>query len=145
MKREIIKFSLAWRWTQQTHNVFPDSVLDQLKPLDAEAASQLNEHFAPYFDDFCINQEIFPFIKSVDKEDLFPSFLDSLEIKDTASVYLSWDANTALKTTWGIFRQYWNDFCYPSSDDVIISPEDETWLLSYSHANIFEFGKQKNK
>jgi len=39
--------------------------------------------------------------------------------------------------------QYWDDFCYPGSDDVAISPEDDSWLLFYFHEEMFEFGQRR--
>ena len=145
MNKDILNFSLAWRWTQESHNVFPDSILEQLQPLDADTASQLNEQHLSCFDGFYLNRELFSSIQSVDNEGSFSTFLTELDIEDITPIYLSWNADTALKTTWGIFRQYWDDFCYPASDDVTISPENMEWLLFYFHEDIFEFGIGKRK
>jgi len=71
------------------------------------------------------------------------SFLASLGIDDSTLVFLSWDPNVALRTPWGIFRDYWDDFCYPASDDLTITPADDSWLLFYFHEEMFEFGKRK--
>ena len=37
------------------------------------------------------------------------------------TVIVHWDNTTAVETTWEVFAHYWDDFCYPSSDDVDIS------------------------
>lgn len=58
----------------------------------------------------------------------------------STSVILSWDKDIALRTTWGIFTSYWDDFCYPMSDDLVVWPEDEKWVLLYHHEERFYFG-----
>src|SRR3712207_6991725 len=61
-------------------------------------------------------------------------------------VIVRWDESTAVRTTWEVFTRYWDDFCYPLSDDVAVFPDSGAWLLLYqdrkstrlnsSHANI---------
>lgn len=72
----IRQFPLAWRWTQPTHAVLPNEVLQQLYPLGIAAAARLNK---------------------------------SLRL---------------------------------ASDDLTVTPEDGSWLLFYSHEEVFEFGKR---
>ena len=60
----------------------------------------------------------------------------------TASVTLSWQRDTALRTTWELFTARWDDFCYPSSDDVFVSPESGRWVLLYHHWGQFHFANR---
>jgi len=45
----------------------------------------------------------------------------------------------AIETTWSIFTEYWDAFCYPSSDDVTVVPVTGSWRLVYYHYEQFEF------
>ncbi|HZR17802.1 MAG TPA: hypothetical protein VFE51_10785 [Verrucomicrobiae bacterium] len=66
-------------------------------------------------------------------------WLRQIQPDGQVSVYVSWSDNLAVQTKWGIFTEYWNDFCYPSSDDVTIVPVAGGWRLEYSHDERFEF------
>ena len=51
----------------------------------------------------------------------------------SAQAFVSWRGDAAIRTTWEIFTAHWDDFCYPSSDDVVVWPESERWALFYFH------------
>jgi hypothetical protein len=40
-----------------------------------------------------------------------------IAVLTTAQIYCFWNAGTGVETTWGVFLDYWTDFCY-SGDDV---------------------------
>jgi hypothetical protein len=48
-------------------------------------------------------------------------------------VFLSWDHSTAAITTWKMVVRYWNVFWHPSSDDLFIFDESQSWLLFLWH------------
>lgn len=54
-------------------------------------------------------------------------------------VVVSWDADTAVVTTLPLFIKYWDDFCYPSSDDTTIIPFDLSWIVQYRHWEVLSF------
>lgn len=54
-------------------------------------------------------------------------------------IIVNWGPDSAVITDSATFIKYWDDFCYPSSDDVSIYPEDESWLLQYFHFVVFSF------
>jgi hypothetical protein len=54
-------------------------------------------------------------------------------------IVVSWDQATAVETSWRTFREHWEVFCYPGSDDVTISPLDERWVLCYHHWEEFSY------
>jgi hypothetical protein len=58
------------------------------------------------------------------------------------TVVVSWCNNLAALVKWKVFCEYWDDFCYSSSDDVAIFPLSEEWMLFYSHSEYFVFGKR---
>lgn len=45
---------------------------------------------------------------------------------------------------WGVFCAHWDDFCYPS-DDVIICPLTEEWVLYFCHEEAFMWGRPIRK
>ncbi len=129
----IREFPLAWRWTQASHAVLPDQVIDQLRPLNPAEAMRV--HTIPV-------AERPPGIScSTNNPD--PSgvqvWLRRVQPDVAARVYVSWDQDLAIETTWRIFTQYWDDFCYPSSDDVTVIPVAGSWRLDYYHYEQFEF------
>ena len=50
-----------------------------------------------------------------------------------AVAVVSWDPRTAVAVPWGLFARRWDDFCYPSSDDVTIAIATGEWILEYAH------------
>lgn len=54
-------------------------------------------------------------------------------------VYVSWSKDLAVEMSWNIFTEYWDDLCYPSSDDVTVVPVSGTWQLVYHHYEQFDF------
>src|SRR5438046_819950 len=51
----------------------------------------------------------------------------------SVQMFVSWQQEAAIPTRWEIFTEYWDDFCYPSSDDVLVWPESERRALFYFH------------
>jgi len=137
-------FPLAWRWTDPEHTVLPDSVLAQLHPLDATEVARLDKRLGFPVKGPKLRRDMFASRQECGAWEASLLFI-RLGIADATIVFLYWNSETALRTTWGIFRQYWKDFCYPSLDNVFISPEDNSWLLFYDHEQNFSFGKRKDK
>jgi len=54
-------------------------------------------------------------------------------------VILVWDEATALALPWDMFCNYWDDFCYPSSDDVDIFTQNGNVFLRWHHSEVFEY------
>jgi hypothetical protein len=61
-------------------------------------------------------------------------------------VFVSWTAQAAIVTTWRVFTEYWDDFCHPASDNVMIWPISEAWALRYDHGdkNMSYFAATRN-
>jgi len=69
-------------------------------------------------------------------------WLDNLSVDPECLVTIQWNDFLTIQTTWAIFVEYWESFCYPSSDDVNIWAEDSNWLLQYHHWEVFEIKRQ---
>jgi hypothetical protein len=69
--------------------------------------------------------------------------LRALPVPDESSVVIWWDRATAVMTEWGVFVGYWDDFCYPASDDISIWPTDGGWTLCYRRYEVLQFGAHR--
>jgi len=67
--------------------------------------------------------------------------LEGLEVRSAEQIVVCWSAQTAVLTDWATFCAYWEELCYPSSDDVTVWPRDEAWVLCYDHWEMFRFGR----
>lgn len=68
-------------------------------------------------------------------------WLRELPICPAEKIVVRWGPRVAVQTNWEIFARYWNDFCYPSSDDVEIFLPSGEWILLYHHWELFEWGR----
>ena len=66
-------------------------------------------------------------------------WLRALPIPSEARVLAVWNRETAISLPWETFVVYWDDFCYPSSDDVFVFPVVGTGALAWNHYEVFEF------
>jgi hypothetical protein len=147
-------FSLRYRWTEPRYNVLPPSALGAIRPLTAAKARQIDRLALPYLRSLAINPvgaipEYFAgaitAFSTFRDESTVPARLQALVPDDEQSVVASWDDRTAVLTSWWVFRTYWDDFCYPSSDDVTVVPQSGEWLLWYDHEERFVFGRLRGQ
>jgi hypothetical protein len=130
-------FDLAWRWTQPSHAVLPPEVLATIRPFTLSAAAKLDAEAKRLVQ--TAHGERARFGASAEIADEVRSRLQDLGISDSTAILVSWTPQVAVATLWGTFAAFWDDFCYPSSDDVTVWPEDGSWVLSYDHEELFEF------
>src|SRR5688500_9189501 len=110
----IQEFPLAWRWTQPSHAVLPVEVLAQIHPLSTSEATQLSPPRS--------SERASVVSCSTEDSDGVSACLRRVQPDLRARVYVAWSDELAVETSWGIFPEYWDDFCYPSSDDVTVAP-----------------------
>jgi hypothetical protein len=143
-------FPLSWRWTDPKWNRLPDSALQQISPLTQAKAKELwriSGHFVlpngPKVDMFECSSWV---DATVDTPDAFGKvrgwLLGRLSDREQR-VIVSWDKDIAVVTNWGVFCDYWNDFCYPASDDTSVFPQSFDWVLFYQHGERFVFGQKR--
>jgi len=127
----IQELPLAWRWTQTTHSVLPAGVLAEIRPLEPSEAANVRLGGSA--------AQTPSVTRVADHHAEVRSWLRDIQPDEEAAVYVVWRQDLAVETTWGIFTEYWDDFCYPSSDDVTISPVTGAWQLVYHHYEQFDF------
>jgi len=137
-------FRLKWRWTDPTYCELPEDELALIQPLSEGSAKQLWEKSRTFLEkdsDFSFDKERFQSVDSIkctESKAVKQWLTDRLP---TGALIISWRPDTAVLTQAALFTKYWEEFCYPSSDDVAIWSETENWLLHYSHEEVFSFGR----
>src|SRR5262249_20190240 len=136
---------LAWRWTDQRYALLPDNVLAQMQPVEPHEAVPLFSHSRAFSGENGLAPDIFT-IATVRAEALPQEavwrWLRQRQPDLQVPVVISWEQHIAIRTTWEIFTAHWDDFCYPSSDDVLVWPDSESWTLLYRHDQEFQFGRR---
>lgn len=135
---DILQHPLAWRWGQ-----LPVDVLAQMEALSADDALIWHIQSLLFLDPDCLSPKFFEVVR-FQNEGLacaeVGAWLRAQQPDLERRIQISWSEDLAVCTTWGIFTAYWDDFCYPSSDDVVIFPEAAEWVLLYHHTHEFQFG-----
>lgn len=131
----LAEFPLGWRFRSPWGSIPPEH-LAQIRPLSAAAAAGVAS----------VGADRIPRLHGemrTERTDHPPAvvhqFLLQLPVAADCAVVLSWDASTAVVTTWEIFVHHWDDFCYPASDDVTLAPLSGDWMVSYHHYEALQF------
>lgn len=141
-------FPLKWRWTDSRWNKLPDDALNSIQPLAETKARELCQYSLRFCDNSSLLKSSFEHIEQVDasaEESEIQHWLLARSSNLNETVIVSWDNSLAALVKWKVFCEYWDDFCYPSSDDVAIFPFSEEWMLFYSHSEYFVFGKKPKR
>ena len=131
-------FFLAWRWTQESHAALSAATLARIRPLAAASAAAI----APEAADLCIGGDTATLRSAAGDPERVRAWLGALPVEPDASVLASWDVETAVVTDWQTFVECWDDFCYPSSDDLTVWNPHGAWYLCYDHEEVFRFGRR---
>jgi hypothetical protein len=131
-------FSLLWRWTEDTHAKFGDDDLASIRPIrSAKAAMILDEilRVAPdpdgEADRIVANDDVEASVVSKWLEDRIP--------RGKLDVLLLWDRQRAALVPRQLFVERWDDFWYPSSDDLTVIGSVGPWRIEMYHDGTFDF------
>ena|SRR5688500_5955972 len=134
-------FPLKWRW-----NLLPPDVLANIRPLAKAKALEIYEKTSKFYPNEGFMQGSFKLIDKTEVEDKdvqqIRDWLVTNILKLEEPIIASWFPQDAVVTTAANFCDYWDDFCYPSSDDVRILFVSGEWILFYSQEEAFFFGQQ---
>lgn len=144
-------FSLNWRWEETHNSMISISEKALIKPVSESESKRLNK-VIDYFEvednlkkDFNETEWISASCEKVEKIDSFRKTIDSILEPWNENVIITWNRTTTLTTTKEIFLKYWDDFCYPSSDDVTIISEDTNWIMFYDHIEVAKIWTRKKR
>ena len=129
------EFPLAWGWTQESHSVLPESNLSKLSPLAADAARAVHEKGSLAIE-LATVASTYHFSTSHEADTR--EWLRSITWYGATWVYVCWDEAIGMSLPWSVFIQYWEDFCYLSSDDALIFSDGEAEILRWNHDGSFE-------
>lgn len=136
-------FPLLWRWNDARRNEPPSEALNDIQPLRKEKARELCQYSMTFSNRNGLIPEFFVKIEetaaAVENENAQRWLLLKVP-QEKSKVVVSWTNDLAVLVSWEVFCQYWDDFCYPATDDVAIFPLSEDWMLLYDHAEAFSFG-----
>src|SRR5262245_1592949 len=132
---DIKRFPLAWRWTSPSHAVLPPEVLMSMHPLEPKEATQLYRRGVQVFGREASAIEASHLSEDVERT---RQWLSELAVAPDQQVCVVWDASTAISLPWKAFVTYWDDFCYPSSDDLFVLFPGQAMVLAWNHEEVFE-------
>src|SRR5688500_15641233 len=139
-KISIADFPLIWRWTNPTHALFSEFELASLRPCSPAEAARTHDASRSFDLRDGLDERYFSTVRR-QRADIGVadgcSWLRARASNLGEQVTVSWERNTALRTSWEFFTAHWDDFCYPSSDDVLVLPDGGGWVLRYHHEEIF--------
>ena len=133
----IEEFPLAWRWTQPSHAVLPPDVLASMAPLRGEDTERLYRRGEEVFRSPVESR----MLHVAQDPEVARAWLKRLPFAASGRVFVAWDCSTGLSLPWEAFIAYWDDFCYPSSDDVFVFPQTGSGVLAWNHEEVFEFAE----
>jgi hypothetical protein len=127
---------LSWRWTDRRRSEFSTLDLAQIRCLTGRRADQINDYLRRTVDMWQTNPlaaagELT--IATDGDPQAVRAWLEHQWSDRQAIALVSWDKRTAVAVPWGLFTQHWDDFCYPSSDDVTIAITTGEWIIEYAH------------
>lgn len=143
---DIREHKFAWRWTDSKYALLPDDVLALLRPMEAVDARTLYDRSLSYLGKDALAPEFSSSMKNTEAISIAEgaAWLTGQQSQLEAEVILSWELAVALRTSWAIFTKYWQEFCYPSSDDLVVFPSSGQWILLYHHEEEFHFGNRRD-
>jgi hypothetical protein len=139
------QFPLAWRFTDERWSRHGGGLLRDIRPLSGLRAAQLNAPLtaACHVARDAVRDPAGDHVAAACQDEAgarrITDALARLGPADDERIVVSWDPRSALETSWRTFREHWEVFCYPGTDDVTISPLDERWVLCYHHWEEFSF------
>jgi hypothetical protein len=142
------QFPLAWRFTDDRWTRRGAAKLRDIRPLSGARAAELNGPMtaACHVARDAVRDPAEAQVAAACQDEAgarrVADALAGLGPGDDERIVVSWDPRSALETSWRTFREHWEVFCYPGSDDVTISPLDERWVLCYHHWEEFSFTRR---
>ena len=138
-------FILYERFVQDEYGGLSEEEMAQVEPLSLGAAKQVHDELMPLFGKYHLLGSSVQKVKIIRCEENkdgkeIENQLMSLIPNHNEELIISWSPDTAVRVPTKVFFKHWDDFCYPSSDDVFISPILKKWILYFMHSNHFEFG-----
>ncbi|HEX8311970.1 MAG TPA: hypothetical protein VF614_11670 [Chthoniobacteraceae bacterium] len=94
--------------------------------------------------DYALDTEQFQTVETISASDtaLARAWLAE-RIGRTERVFVSFGSRHVCAISASAFLTHWQDMFGPARDDVLITDEQESWILFYHHEDQFQFGRTK--
>src|SRR5688572_6956512 len=92
-------FSLAWRWTQESHAALAPETLARIRPLSPQRAASI----APEATELCVGGDTATTRSAAGDPARVQEWLAALPVEPEVSVLVSWDVDTGVATDWRTF------------------------------------------
>lgn len=132
-----------WRWDS--------GILSEIRILETGKARRVYSVLANYVSDrvYQPSERYFSNYKhmNVPTRDLtaVSEWLQLIDLGEEREVLICYGSDRVFLVKWEVFHVNWDSFCHPASDDIVICPLSEDWVLFYYHEDEFFFGKpEKN-
>lgn len=143
----IAGFRFAGRFTDEKWDKLRDEDLEVLVPLDKQASQLLAQYLVEIHEKSSyrgFRSGLYRTIETIaisgDDEQEIKKWLSQRGIPPDRQVFLSWVNLTSMIAPWRLLVQYWNNFYYPSSDDLTVFDGSPDWVLYCSHEEVICFG-----
>ena len=140
------RFPLAYRWTDSRFWKASKTHLEQIRPISPDTATQLWVNLCGNMFGETLTHPIVELqlsshdgsyqIEENQKHDVVKWLRFNLPNKPN-QIAIFWEPAMAVLTNRNLFVNHWDNFCYPSSDDVFVWPLNVSWLLHYHHEEVF--------
>ena len=150
------EFDLRWRWTDSKWNLLPPNALASIRPLKRQKANELNAILENLLKPILLRitgqtdtqlrsgadkHAIESFDTSGDPSEGHEWLCKVLPSRD-GDAFVSWQDDMAAVVRLTTFIEYWDDFCYPLSHDVVVVPTSANWILYYWNEETLYFWKR---
>ncbi len=140
-------FPIKWRWTDPRWNLLPPDDLATLHPLTVEKTREVRQYGVKFWGEMergipHLSSALFPHTVRVNVSgDAEPAclWLEEHIVQNESPVFVDYDCGI-VQVSCRVFCRYWDDFCYPYGENMLIWPVSEEWALAYWREEEFVFG-----
>jgi hypothetical protein len=144
------QFTLRWRFVDPRYRTLPPQHLAQLQPLAPESARRIWELASLLHRDLPFTDRFFRSVESTPLHGADPEAVRAVRkwlfrrrLPFKAPVFLSYQPDAAIATTWKLVVKYWDDLWYPGSDDLSVFDASLAWGLLFWHEAEAFFGDNR--
>jgi hypothetical protein len=131
---------ISWRFEEK------NDILKKILTVDKEGEELINDYLESnnFIKNFELNKNRFDIFEEIEFENNYNLITFRLEelFTTNSQVVLFWlqDSCTIL-TDLQTFIVNWEDFYYPSSDDLIVINQIDNWVMYFTHYELYQFGR----
>ncbi len=134
-----MKLEIGWRFEDKKE------VLEKLIVLNNHTESEIWNKLKSndFLESYSLNKDKFEVFETIEFKNNYELVSNKLSELSNHKIILTWfSGNETLVTDMNTFRNNWDDFFYPSSDDLLIIKEDWDWIIYISHFECLQYGSK---